>query len=57
MEEAIKVIKGLLDALPDSTHGGARCWDWCWDELDNENQELVKMARRKAEVFLSERGE
>ena len=57
MEEAIKIIKELLDTLPDSIHGGVKCWDWCWNELDDENQELVKTVRGKAQAFISERSD
>ena len=57
MEEAVRIIKELLDTLPDSIHGGVKCWGWCWDELSGENQELVKAVRRKAQTFISERSD
>lgn len=52
MEEAIKLIEELLNVLPDSNHDGIRCWDWCWDELDDKSQESVKTVRRKAKEFI-----
>lgn len=54
--DAKDVIEGLLSVLPDSIHTEheTRCWDWCWDELDNEAQEEVKKYRKYAELFLQD---
>jgi hypothetical protein len=50
--DATKVIRQLLKALPDSYHINA-CWNWCWNELDDESQEFVKQARQAGEDYLA----
>ena len=43
MERAGRV---LLDCLPDSIYDD-ESWGWCWDELSDDAQDLVKDARQK----------
>ncbi len=40
------VIRQLMAALPDSMHDDDDSWIWCWDELSEQAQDLVKAARR-----------
>lgn len=52
-ETACGIIKLLLGYLPDSTtQESPDNWKWCWNELDDQSQEEVKMARQKAQKFL-----
>jgi len=45
-ERVIEVINELLNHLPDSEHTN-ECWDWCWEELNDNEQVRVKEARDK----------
>ena len=46
-----EIIKELLNHLPDSIHQN-NCWDWCWQELDDEAQEKIKSVRKRAKLIL-----
>ncbi len=52
-EKLEQVINQLLSCLPDSDHNDP-CWEWCWDELNDEAQQQVKEARRMALNYLHE---
>jgi len=51
-EAAIRQMReALLDsraALPGSLEHGDDCWQWCWNELHDDAQEVVQSARNKA---------
>jgi len=49
-----EVIKLLLNHLPDTEFYKEPCWQYCWDELDDDAQEEVKNARRKALEYIDE---
>jgi hypothetical protein len=52
LADAVRVIRLLCDYLPDAEQP-EECWDWCWNELNDDAQEAVKNARGEAEAFLS----
>jgi hypothetical protein len=52
--EANNVIVELRSVLPDSHHLDDECWDWGWDELDGDAQDLVKEKRELSLVWLKE---
>lgn len=49
-EKALLIIEKLLCCLPDANNG--EDWNWCWDELFDSSQEMVKQARKQARKFL-----
>ena len=51
IKEASVIIQKLLDALPDSHHE-SECWEWCWNELNEDAQEYVKRARGLGQEYL-----
>lgn len=53
LEEAELLINSLKGLLPDSSMGESEHWEWCWNELDDESQGMVKEGRERAEKFLS----
>lgn len=48
LAEKDAMIAQLLNVLPDSTHEEDETWDWCWDALSSDAQDLVKSARHAA---------
>ncbi len=53
-ERYTKLIKGLLDHLPDSIHSEDESWQWCWDELSGDAQDKVKEIRELSKKALDE---
>ena len=49
LAEKDAMIAQLLNVLPDSTHEEDETWNWCWDALSSEAQDLVKSARHAAQ--------
>ena len=45
-------IRMLLSLLPDSHHIN-NCWNWCWDELNEDAQDAVKNGRNEANKVLA----
>ena len=55
INEANNVIMGLMSVLPDNTlHKENDCWQWAWDELGDEEQEIVKEKRHAANNWFEE---
>ncbi|MDD5540473.1 MAG: hypothetical protein PHG61_07275, partial [Candidatus Marinimicrobia bacterium] len=52
VNRAITIIQNLLEVLPDGQGNGDKCWDWCWNELNDESQGLVIKVRGEAEMFI-----
>ncbi len=48
-----KVVRDLLDAFPDSKHVD-ETWRHAWNELSDDAQKKVKIARTQAESLLTE---
>jgi len=46
-----QALLALAHVLPDSKHEKP-CWNWCWNELDDDAQEAVKAARRQASAAM-----
>ena len=44
-EEMAEIVRSLLFHLPDAYHGEDTDWTWCWEELNSDSQEAVKLAR------------
>lgn len=49
-----KIVRILLEHLPDTGFFDDPSWDWAWEELSSDAQENVKNARAKAVAFLME---
>lgn len=56
LDDCRDVLCLLLDHLPDSIHEDSEGWRWCWNELGDDAQTSVKVARRKAEALLKRVG-
>lgn len=55
-DAACLILQELLSVLPDTGTRGEDCWTWCWDELNDEGQTMVKTAREHATDFLAQVG-
>ena len=61
--ELERVVRMLLRVVPRPGRRSHECWEWCWNELDEESELLVVETRREAERALnaeteqSEKGE
>jgi len=42
VDEASTLIKRMIGVMPDSRHAEDESWEWCWDDLSGDAQELVK---------------
>ena len=59
--ELLEALKCCIDALPDSVHKAKdgedmwnhACWEYCWDELNEEAQDTVKAARAKGNAAIA----
>ena len=48
------LIRELITHLPDNTVHDTPDWNWCWDELSDDSQDMVKDVRKKAIDYLKE---
>jgi hypothetical protein len=56
LEDCTDIIQGLLTCLPDSPHENDESWEWCWNELRDDAQDIVKRVRSEAQKVLAEIG-
>lgn len=48
------IIRLLIDVLPGSGTRDHPCWEWCWNELNDEAQAKIESTRKLAEAWLEQ---